>query len=78
MTRTQLVAAINLLWIRPGAYALDGSGPGECYALVHEGHRWAVFYSERGQRNGLRCFATEAEANAHLLVLLARDQSTWQ
>ena len=49
-------------------YSLTGGLPNEAYAIERAGGTWRVYYSERGQRSGLREFASEADACA----LLAR------
>lgn len=62
--------------VRDDAYSLDGGLPFERYVLsVIEGG-WAVYYSERGERTGLKTFETEDEACSHLFDLLVRDATT--
>lgn len=58
------------------AYSLFGDGLGECYVLTTEGQRWLVYYSERGQRQGIRSFESESDACQHFLEKLVSDPTT--
>ena len=43
-------------------YSLEGGLPNEAYCLNTDGDKWEVYYSERGQKSGLKLFKTEDEA----------------
>lgn len=43
-------------------YSLDGGLPNEAYCIWQTGNDWEVYYSERGQKSGLKLFKTESEA----------------
>lgn len=43
-------------------YSLEGGLPNEAYCLNLAGDKWEVYYSERGQKSGLKLFKTEDEA----------------
>jgi hypothetical protein len=48
--------------ITKDAYSLEGGLPNEVYCLNQNGGVWEVYYSERGQKSGLKSFAQENEA----------------
>lgn len=41
---------------------MKGGLPNETYCLVSENNNWIVYYSERGNRSGLKKFKNESEA----------------
>jgi hypothetical protein len=43
-------------------YALDGGLPNEAYCLAKVDGKWEVYYSERGNKTGLKIFQKEEEA----------------
>ncbi len=43
-------------------YSLDGGLPNEAHCLNQIVNGWEVYYSERGQKTGLKIFKTEVEA----------------
>ncbi len=51
-------------------YSLDGGLPNEMYCLSHEGNTWEIYYSEMGQKTGLKCFNTEKDACEYFYHLL--------
>jgi hypothetical protein len=59
----------------PDSYSLTGGHPSEKYVLDHRGQQWLVYYSERGEENGLRCFPSEDLACRHLADLVGRDRT---
>jgi hypothetical protein len=77
MNLQELKTKLRELGIRDDAYLL-GSGVGamDNYVLEPNGNEWIVYYEERGKKNGLRRFATEAAACEHLLQWLLRDPTT--
>jgi len=72
MKRTEFIAEAKALGIPSDAYCFDGLGTGECYCVEIHGDGWMTFYSERGQRQGIRIFTNEDDANEHLLATLRR------
>jgi hypothetical protein len=69
----ELVAAEH---VRDDAYSVEGGLPFERYVLSVVEGGWAVYYSERGERTGLRTFDTEDEACSYLFEQLVRDPTT--
>jgi hypothetical protein len=63
-------------YVRSDAYSFDGGLPSERYVIAIVEGGWAVYYSERGERTGLRIFETEDDACSHLFDLLLRDPTT--
>jgi hypothetical protein len=60
--------------VRLGNDAIDAA---EYYCISKEGEGWAVYYYERGNRNGLRLFHSESDACSHLLSVLEKDRTVW-
>ena len=71
--RQQLRRMLNRERIAPDLYALDGGHPSERHVLDKRGNDWVVYYSERGEENGLTRFSTEADACQELLDRLRRE-----
>ena len=46
---------------------LNGGLLSETYTIGNTGHRWEVYYSERGQKSNLKTFASESEACKYFL-----------
>lgn len=76
MTRDQLRHRLADADVRPDAWALDDPHADQAYVLLREADEWAVFYSERGERNDEQRFATESLAADHLYALLTADPTT--
>ena len=77
MNKADLQALLAERKILPRAYSLIGGLPSEQYVLEEQdGERWAVYYSERGERSGERVFETEDAACRYLLELLTNDPTT--
>lgn len=65
MTATNLTTMeTELVRIDPAAryWAIGGMGGGDNYAIIFEGGKWKVFYSERGNRFEEKAFKHEADA----------------
>lgn len=63
----------NLLFkedVKPDSYSLEGDTPNEAYCLNRHGNIWEVYYSERGNKTGLKEFNSEDAACKHLYELL--------
>ena len=63
MNRDELQRHLRDAGIREDVYQLAGGLPNERLVLAEEGGEWLVYYSERGERTGLRRFENEGEAN---------------
>ena len=72
MTRKQFITAVQSMGIPSDSYHFDGMGSGECYCVEVEGTNWISYYSERGQRQGIRRFNSEDDANDYLLATLRK------
>lgn len=48
--------------IRSDVYSLNGGLPNEAYCITQSNGVWEVYYSERGNKSGLRIFQKEEEA----------------
>lgn len=64
MTKKELEQKLIEKNIQRDLYALDGGLPNEAYCLNynHKRNIWEVYYSERGQKTGLKSFDKEEEA----------------
>jgi hypothetical protein len=70
--RPDLLAHLRAAQIPADAYSLDGELRDDALVLDHVGHEWVAFQLERGARRDERRFASESEANAHVLDTLLR------
>ena len=58
-----LKVQLNLFRVAPNAYSLSGGLPNEQYVLGEEANgQWEVYYSERGQKTGLKVYDSESNA----------------
>ena len=64
MTKKELAQKLIAKKIARDLYSLDGGFSNEAYCLNydHNRNRWEVYYSERGQKTGLKSFNKEEEA----------------
>lgn len=63
--------------VSPEAYCLTGGHPEDRYVLSPEpSGKWAVYYSERGERNQERFFDSEDSACRYLLRIILEDSTT--
>ena len=76
MNRDQLRAALDELGVDPRTYRLSSSAESDVLVLERSKGGWAVFYSERGNRNDERWFPDEAHACANLLERVRGDPTT--
>jgi hypothetical protein len=76
MNREQLKVQLTTLRIDPTAYCLSGGLPNECLVLNQsQNGTWEVYYSERGQKSGLRVFGSEESAVQHFLDVILHDSA---
>ena len=76
MNRDRLRELARAEGIRDESFSLDGGLPPEQYVLAVSAGGWDVYYSERGERTGLKTFETEDEACASLFESLLKDRTT--
>jgi hypothetical protein len=62
MTKNDLRKMLDSGNVPKDTYSLEGGLPNEAYCLNRNGNQWEVYYSERGQKSGLKLFETENEA----------------
>jgi hypothetical protein len=58
--------------IRSDVYSLKGGLPNEAFCLAEINGQWEVYYSERGNKTGLRTFTNEEEACQYFYNQLLR------
>ena len=76
MNREQLTDRLTALGIDPTAYCLSGGLPNESLVLNQEpSGEWQVYYSERGQKSGLRIFDSEDNAVHFFLEVILHDSA---
>jgi hypothetical protein len=56
--------------IDPRCYALNMEYPNEAYTINNNHGTWEVYYSERGNKNSIEYFDTEADACNYLYKLV--------
>ena len=61
------------LGVSSSVYSLKGGSPSEKYCPSNDSGLWLVYYFERGQRSGEKCFESESQACECLLGLLEGD-----
>ena len=77
MNKAELLQRLQEAKINPHAYCLEGGSPGDSYVLSDEGYgKWAVYYSERGERNNEKIFRSESEAYDELHRRVMKDLTT--
>jgi hypothetical protein len=76
MNREQLKTQLETLKIDPAAYCLSGGFPNEQLTLNQaQNGEWEVYYSERGQKSGLRVFTSEESAVQYFLEVILHDSA---
>lgn len=74
MNKNELKTKLEQAGVYSEAYSLDGGFPNERYVLSQEPKgQWAVYYSERGQKTGLRSFGSESAACQFFLQHVLED-----
>lgn len=76
MDTIELDEKLRELGYRPGDCSI-GLVRDESLILLREDRMWKVFYSERGQRQGLATFSTEEEACEHMIKVLRSWEGTY-
>lgn len=62
MNLFELESILKSKKIRPDVYSLKGGLPNEAYCISKVDDKWEVYYSERGNKSGLKNFQKEEEA----------------
>ncbi|GAB2808365.1 hypothetical protein [Ferruginibacter profundus] len=62
MTKKDLEQKLKEKGILNDSYSLEGGLPNEAYCLNKVEDGWEVYYSERGNKSGLRKFTNEMDA----------------
>lgn len=70
MNKQELEHKLNDERIPTHMYKLDGGFPNEAFCLQKIGAKWEVYYSERGQKTGLKIFNSEAVACKYIYDLI--------
>ena len=74
MNVSELEKELKALGVPSDYYSiLLGGTPNECLCLVKtNSETWQVYYSERGEKNGIREFETEQDACLYMLKKLKK------
>jgi len=72
MNIKELKLELDKLCIPKDAYCLIGGFPNESYCLTQNNEIWEIYYSERGNKTGLKIFVTEDSACKYFLDILTR------
>lgn len=76
VTQREFLVWAEAAGIDPQVYRLSSSAVSEVYVVERSSGGWAVFYSERGNRNSEMWHATESQALEDLKSRLDRDPTT--
>lgn len=70
MTKKDLEVILLEKKIRKDSYSLSGGLPNEAYCIHENDFGWEVYYSERGNKTGLKIFQNENEACSYFCDLI--------
>jgi len=73
MTKLELQSVLIKKNIDTADYSLNGGLPNEAFCLNKVDGKWEVYYSERGNKTGLKIFDTEDGACQYFY-----DEFTWE
>ncbi len=73
MTKNDLKIKLENKGFPTGSFSLEGGLPNESYCLNKNGKIWEVYYSERGNKSGLKEFKDESEACLYMYNLLNKS-----
>lgn len=62
MNKSELKERLERENVKQSAYSLEGGLPSEAFVLNQNGNQWEVYYSERGNKSGLKIFDSENDA----------------
>lgn len=74
MKRVELKSTLDQDGIMADAYSLHGGLPNEAYCLAEVEGVWEVYYSERGNKTGMKKFGKEEEACEHFYALIQKNR----
>jgi hypothetical protein len=72
MKINELKAKLKELNVPSALCSLGGGLPSEKYCIEERSGRWYTYYSERGERTGLKEFISEEDACEHFLKEMKR------
>ncbi len=78
MNLPDLLSALDAAGVAKAAYAIDNDYANEAYVLTKDGSLWAVYYSERGLKTGLRLFSDQEAACDYFCERIIKDPTTRQ
>lgn len=70
MNIEELKARLMSEKIKPDMYSLNGGLPNEMYCIARKSELWEVYYSERGNKTGLKTFQNEEDACMYFYTLV--------
>ncbi|WP_155848435.1 hypothetical protein [Arthrobacter sp. 35W] len=73
MDRRQLELILESEGFPADSYAMHGSDRNDSFNIEQQGHRFLVFYTERGTRSPIEEFQSEAAACDFFLDLMRRN-----
>lgn len=62
MKKGELIQVLKMSDVRSDSYSFEGGFPNEAYCFNYVDGVWEVYYSERGNKTGLKQFEKEEEA----------------
>ena len=72
MTKIEIEKKLREEGVRVDSYSLNGGLPNEAYCLNRTESGREVYYSERGNKMGLKVFDNESDACDYLFKLLVK------
>lgn len=69
----ELKDKLQTMGVSSSTYSINSAEyPNEAYSIFWNGSEWEVYYSERGQKRGLKMFVNEADACEYFVKLITR------
>ncbi len=72
MNTSKLNEKLKGLNIPKDAYSLQGGFPNESFCIGEDNGVWETYYSERGNKTGLKTFTNEKEACEYFLLWMQK------
>ena len=74
LKRELLKEKLDFMGVPGSSYSINSvEYPNEAYVLFYNGAEWEVYYSEKGEKRGLKKFVKEADACKHFLNQMVRE-----
>lgn len=70
--------AVSKMNIPRGAISFQGDFPPDAHCITRVGHKWEVYYSERGQKTDRVFFDSEHEACEYLFSIAKKIEELYQ